>query len=74
MTVKVADMTVDELRGVVRQTVEDTLIEMIGNPDQGLELRDTIRQRLQRSIAARKAGAPLIPAEKVAEELGLRWK
>jgi len=75
MTLRVADMTVEELEKLVRQTVQNTLIEMLGDPDAGLELRESVRERLQRTIVARNSGtAVTIPAQKVAEELGLRWK
>ncbi len=73
MAVKVADMTVDELRGLVRQTVEDTLMQWLGDPDVGLELQDEVRERLRRSIEGQRGGAPTIPAEEVASRLGLRW-
>ena len=75
MTLRVADMTVEELEKLVRQTVQNTLIEMLGDPDAGLELRESVRERLQRTIVARNSGtAVTIPAQKVAEELGLRRK
>ncbi len=43
------------------------------DPDEGLELRDEFVAELQQSIADVKAGGKTIPAEKVAEELGLNW-
>ena len=43
------------------------------DPDEGLELRDEFVAELQQTIADVKAGGKTIPAEKVAEELGLNW-
>ncbi len=43
------------------------------DPDEGLALRDEFVAELQQSIADVEAGGKTIPAEKVAEELGLNW-
>ena len=43
------------------------------DPDEGLELRDEFVAELQQTIADVEAGGKTIPAEKVAEELGLNW-
>ena len=43
------------------------------DPDEGLELREELVAQLEQSIAGVKAGARTIPAEKVAENLGLNW-
>ena len=44
------------------------------DPDEGLELRPEVEERLDRSIAEVEAGtAELIPIEEVAKKLGLKW-
>ena len=44
------------------------------DPDEGLELRPEVEERLERSVAEVEAGtAELIPIEEVAKELGLKW-
>ncbi len=43
------------------------------DPDEGLELREEFVAELEQSIAGVNAGARTIPAEKVAENLGLKW-
>ena len=44
------------------------------DPDEGLELRPEVAERLERSVAEVEAGtAELIPIEEVAKELGLEW-
>lgn len=44
------------------------------NPDEGLELRPEVAERLERSVAEVEAGtAELISLEEVAKNLGLKW-
>ncbi|MDE0014405.1 MAG: hypothetical protein OXU36_24895 [Candidatus Poribacteria bacterium] len=44
------------------------------NPDEGLELRPEVAERLEQSVAEVEAGtAELIPIEEVAKKLGLKW-
>jgi len=69
---KVADLTVDDLRKLIRETVIQTLFEVIGDPDEGLELRDEFKLELQRALATDEA-SETIPAQDVAARLGLTW-
>jgi hypothetical protein len=69
----VADLTVDELRNLIKEVVTQTILEMFGDPDEGLELRDEIQERLRRSLAAAPAGGETRPAQEVAAKLGLEW-
>jgi hypothetical protein len=67
---KVADLSVDELRalireemrGPVRETVREVLAEVAeeeGDPDAGLEFKAEIAERLQKFLKERPAGRPL---------------
>ena len=38
MNQKVQEMTIDQLKGLIRETVEEKLEEMLGDPDWGLGL------------------------------------
>jgi hypothetical protein len=69
---KVADLTVDDFRKLIRETVIQTLFEMVGDPDEGLELRDEFKLELQRALATDEA-SETIPAQDVAARLGLTW-
>jgi hypothetical protein len=69
----VSEMTVDELRNLVEQVVEEKLAELVRDPDFGLELREEFKERLRRTIEAEKRGVPGIPAEEVAKEFGVPW-
>jgi hypothetical protein len=39
----VADLTVDELRDLIKEVVTQTILEIFGDPDEGLELREEIK-------------------------------
>jgi hypothetical protein len=70
---KVADLTVGELRNLIQEVVKQIIIEMLGDPDQGLELQQHIVNRLQRSLATTQSGRKNISAQEAASKLGLEW-
>ena len=70
---KVADLTIDEFRNLVRAVVIQTLSEMLDDPDEGLELRADFAEELQNSFAAVGAGGKTVSVQQVAEKLGLTW-
>jgi len=73
MSTTVAELTVDQLRQIIQEAVEQKISEMLGDPDEGLELREEIKARLRRSLEAERSGAKGIPAQEVAAQLGLEW-
>jgi hypothetical protein len=68
---QVKDMTTDELKALIRHTVEQTLEEFFGDPDEGKEIKEEVKPRLIESRKRREAGVRGIPAEEVAKKLGL---
>ena len=70
---KVADLTIDEFRDLVRAVVIQTLSEMLDDPDEGLELRDDFTEELQDSLNAVKIGGKTTSVQQVVEKLGLTW-
>jgi hypothetical protein len=68
-----ADTTVDELREIIEEAIEKKLAELLSDPDEGLEVQDVLRQRLQRQRDGVVAGERGEPLEDVARRLGL-WK
>ena len=70
---KVADLTVDEFRALVRESVTQTLLEVLGDPDRGLELRDDLAKELERSLRTVESGGKTVPAGEIAARLGLTW-
>jgi hypothetical protein len=70
---KVSDMTADELRGLIRETVRQTMAEILADPDEGLALQNGIEKALRRSMKAVREGEPVYNADEVADKLGLDW-
>jgi len=65
----ISDLTVDELKELVKGIVDDRLRELLGDPDLGLELGDAARARLKASLAS----LARITGDEAAQKLGLRW-
>ncbi len=66
-----AQMSKDELREMIEALIEQKLLEILGDPDAGLELRKSVREGLLRQKQAVSAGERGRPFEEVAQELGL---
>ena len=68
----VTRMTKEQLREMIGETVEEKLLELLGDPDDGLAIRSSVRARLlrqRRKVARGERGEPL---EDVVRRLGLR--
>ena len=70
---KVKELTVEQLRTLIQEAIEEKLEEVIGDPDHGLELREEIKEKLRRSLAAMQGGEQGIPIDQVARQAGLDW-
>lgn len=70
---KVSALTVEELKEVIGEVVEDKLIELTVDPDRGKRLREEVKKRLIQSVAAERRGEKGIPVEEVARRLRLQW-
>ncbi len=69
---RVADMTVAELRKLIWGVVAEAITDLVGDPDEGLELSDWAQSRLDQASADRAAGERhTIPLEEVARRHGL---
>jgi hypothetical protein len=71
MSTTVARMTKDELEEVIGTVVEQKLIELFGDPDQGLSVKESLVKRLSRQKAAVVRGEHGVRIEDVARRLGL---
>jgi len=71
MAKTVADMTSTELRQLVSSVVEEKLIQLLGDPDDGLVLRENVRKRLLRQKRAVSKGVRGESLETVARRLKL---
>ncbi len=68
----IKDMTAEQLKVLIRETVEEVLEEFLPDPDEGKEVREEVKQQLLESMRRTKSGERGIPAEEVAKKLGLK--
>jgi hypothetical protein len=71
MATTIAEMTRDELREMIETSVEQKLLELLGDPDEGLELRKTVRDRLVRQQKAVAKGEHGTLFDEAVRQLGL---
>jgi hypothetical protein len=71
MATTVAEMTKDELQEMIGALIEEKLLELLGDPDEGLSLRKAVRDRLMRQKKAVAEGDRGEPLEDVTRRLGL---
>jgi hypothetical protein len=71
MAATVAKLTRHELKEIIESTVEQKLLELLGDPDQGLVLKKTIKDRLLRQRKAVGAGERGEPLTAIVKRLGL---
>jgi hypothetical protein len=71
----IAEMTQDEfqemLETIVERTVEHKLMEILGDPDEGLMLRESVQHRVARQQQAVAEGARGVALDDVLDQLGL---
>jgi hexokinase len=68
---QIKNMTLDELKALIRETVEETLEDFFCDPDEGKEVREEVKQQLLKSLKQTEAGERGIPTEEVYKKLGL---
>ena len=71
MTMTVGEMTLSELREMIDFIIEQKLREMLGDPDEGLELREAVVVRLRKQQAAVAAGERGTSLDQLKSEFGL---
>lgn len=71
MTSKVSEMTTAELKKMIEAVVEQKLLELLGDPDEGLALKKPVRERLLRQKRAVAKGERGVPFEEIVHKLGL---
>jgi hypothetical protein len=69
----VKDLTIDELKAVIGEVVEEKLRELLTDPDAGLALRPEIQERLLRDLQEPQLESENIPAAELARRRGLEW-
>jgi len=71
MASTIAHMTKKELAQVISTAVEQKLVELFGDPDEGLELKENLRKRLIRQKKAVAKGERGVDSATVRKHLGL---
>ena len=66
-----SQMTKDELREMISTLIEQKLLELVGDPDEGLPIRKTLRDRLLRQRKAIARGERGESFTDVVQRLGL---
>ncbi len=71
MTITMTQITVEELKVLISETVKETLLETLRDPDVGLELRPEFESRLRESRDYVEGGGELIPMDEMLHRLDL---
>jgi len=71
MAVKVAQMTAKELQKMIGTIVEEKLLELLGDPDRGLEIKMSLRNRLMRQKKSVSLGQRGEKLDEVAKRLNI---
>ena len=66
---KLSNLSQKEFKELVNGIVDDRLCELLGDPDLGLPLDETVRTRLKESLASSER----MTGDEIAEQLDLRW-
>ena len=69
-TSTVAELTVDEFKELVHEVVIQSLTELLGDPDEGMVLREDLAEELRQSIKEVEAGGDTIALSDVLKNLG----
>ena len=69
MNTKLREMSLEELKTFINETVDMRLEERLGDPDIGLDVKPEIIEEIRRSRQSKVT----IPVEEVAKRLGLKW-
>jgi hypothetical protein len=67
--ITVGQMTASQLKKLIRSVVEETLQEMLGDPDAGLELSPEFEQRLRQAVTYVSSGGHLLSMNELTDEL-----
>jgi hypothetical protein len=65
----ISDLSLKDIQALVNGMVDDRLGDLLGDPDLGLVLDETVRARLKQSLASSER----VTGDEIAEKLGLHW-
>ncbi|WP_036484889.1 hypothetical protein [Myxosarcina sp. GI1] len=70
---QVKELTIEELKLLIQETVAETIQSFLFDPDEGKEVKSEVKQQLLNSLRQTENGERGISAEEVAKKLGLDW-
>lgn len=70
---QIKDLTTDEFKALIRETVTETFQELLDDSDLGKKLKAEVEQRLTQSLKQTNAGEQGVAPEEVAKQMGLTW-
>ena len=68
-TMPLSNLSLAELKSLVEGLVDDRLRILLGDPDLGAPLGESVRERLKQSLSSTER----LSGDEVADKLGLRW-
>lgn len=68
---QVKDLTTDELKTLIRETVVEALADLLPDPDEGMTLKEELKQELLAMRQRRNQGIRGISIEEAMNRLGL---
>lgn len=68
---QVKDLTLDELKTLIRETVKETLEEFLPDPDEGKTVKEEFKQQLLEIRKRRETAVQGISTDEVMQRLGL---
>ena len=69
MNTKIQDLSLEELKAFIDETVDKRLKKRLGDPDVGLEVKPEVIEKIRNSRRSKVTAS----AEDVAQRLGLKW-
>ena len=70
---QVKDLTIEELKLLIQETVAETIQSLLIDTDEGRQLKLEVKKQLLDSLHRTQTGESGILAEEVAKKLGLNW-
>jgi hypothetical protein len=69
MNIKIQDLSLEDLKAFIDETVDKRLEERLGDPDVGFEIKPEVIEKIRSSRRSKVS----VSAEDVAKRLGLKW-
>ncbi len=70
---QVKNLTIEEFRFLIQETVTETIESVLNDPDEGKQIKSAVKQELIESMQRTQAGSRGISADELAKKLGLTW-